>query len=51
MANAFTNAISWLEIAKTSYEHMGEIVVDVWKALGNADIQDIDTALTRIAQK
>ena len=51
MANSFNNAIRWMEIAKTNYEHMGDIVADVCKALGNVDIRDIDSALTRVAQK
>ena len=49
MTNSFTNAIRWMEIAKTSYKHMGDIVSDVCKALGNNDIHDITTTLTRIA--
>ena len=51
MANAFTNAIRWMEIAKTNYEYMGDIVADMCKALRNVDIRDIDSALTRIARK
>ena len=51
IANSFINAIRWMEIAKTSYEHMGNVVADVCKALGNINIRDIDTALTRIARK
>ena len=51
IANSFTNAIRWIEIAKTSYEHMGDIVVDVCKALGNVDIQDIDSTQTQVAWK
>ena len=51
MANSFTNTIRWMEIAKTSYEHVGDVVADVYKALENIDIQDIDTALIRIVQK
>ena len=49
MTNSFTNAIKWIEIAKTSYEHIGDVVVDVGKALGNVNIRDIDSVLTRIA--
>ena len=51
MTKSFTNAIRWMEIAKTSYEHMEDVVADVCKALENVDTQDIDSTLTRIAQK
>ena len=51
MAKSFINAIRWMEIAKTSYEHREDIVVNVCKALGNVDIRDIDSTLTRVAQK
>ena len=44
MANALIHTIKWMEIAKTSYKHIGKIVLDVCKALGNVDIQDINTA-------
>ena len=40
-----------MEIAKTTYEHMEEIVSNVCKALGDIKIQDIDTALTWIVWK
>ena len=51
MANSFTNAIRLMEIAKTSYEHMGDVVANVCKALGNVDIWDMNSALTWIARK
>ena len=51
MANSFTNAIRWMKITKTSYECIGDLVTNVCKALGNVDIQDINSTLTRIARK
>ena len=51
MANFFTNVIRWMEITKTCYKHMEDMVVDMYNALGNVDIQDIAFALTRIARK
>ena len=51
MTNSFTNAIRWMEIAKSSYEHIGDVIADVCKALENVDIWNIDLALNRIAQK
>ena len=51
MVNSFTNAIRWMEIAKTNYEYMVDVVADVCKALGNVDIWDIDSALTQLARK
>ena len=32
MSHSFTNAIRWMEIAKLSYDQMGDVVVDVCKA-------------------
>ena len=51
MANSFTNAIRWMEITKTSYKHIGDVVADVCKVLENVNIRDIDSALTWIARK
>ena len=51
MAHSFEHAIRWMELAKDQYNHLGDVVVDVCKALGNVAIQDIDTALSQVVQK
>ena len=46
MSYSFDNAIRWMELAKVQYDQLGDIVVDVCKALGNVEIRDIDVALS-----
>ena len=46
MSHSFDNAIRWMELAKIQYNQLGNVVVDVCKALGNVEIQDIDEALS-----
>ena len=51
MAHSFEHAIQWMELAQAQYNQLGDVVVDVCKALGNVAIQDIDTALSQIVRK
>ena len=51
MSHSFDHAIRWMELAKAQYDQLGDVVVDVCKALGNIAIQDIDEALSKVAQK
>ena len=51
MAHSFEHAIQWMELAQAQYNQLGDVVVDVCKALGNVAIQDIDTALFQIVRK
>ena len=51
MAHSFEHAIRWMELAKTQYNQLGDVVVDVCKALGDVAIQDIDTALFQVVWK
>ena len=51
MSHSFSNAIRWMELAKIHYDHLGEVVSDVCKALGNVKIRDIDKALIQVAWK
>ena len=51
MAHSFEHAIRWMELAQTQYNQLGDVVVDVCKALGNVAIQDIDTALSQVVRK
>ena len=51
MAHSFEHAIRWMELAKAQYNQLGDVVVDVCKALGDVAIQDIDTALSQVVRK
>ena len=51
MAHSFEHTIQWMELAQAQYNQLGDVVVDVCKALGNVAIQDIDTALTQVVRK
>ena len=51
MAHSFEHAIRWMELAQAQYNQLGDVVVDVCKALGNVAIQDIDTALSQVVRK
>ena len=51
MAHSFEHAIWWMELAKAQYNQLGDVVVDVCKALGDVAIQDIDTALSQVVRK
>ena len=51
MAHSFEHAIRWMELAKTQYNQLRDVVVDVCKALGDVAIQDIDTALSQVVRK
>ena len=51
MSHSFDNAIWWMELAKIHYDQVGDVVVDVCKALGNVENRDIDVALSQVAQK
>ena len=45
MSHSFEHAIRWMELAKAQYNQLGDVVVDVYKALGDVAIQDIEAAL------
>ena len=51
MAHSFKHAIQWMELAQLQYNQLGDVVVDVCKALGNVAIQDIDFALSQLVRK
>ena len=51
MAHSFEHAIRWMELVKAQYNQLGDVVVDVCKALGDVAIQDIDTALSQVVRK
>ena len=51
MSHSFNHTIQWMELAKAHYDQLGDVVVDVCKALGNVAIQDIDVALSQVARK
>ena len=51
MSHSFEHAIRWMELAKALYDQLGDVVVDVCKALGDVAIQDIDVALSQVTQK
>ena len=51
MVHSFEHAIRWMELAKAQYNQLGDVVVDVCKALGDVSIQDIDTALSQVVRK
>ena len=51
MSHSFNNAIRWMELAKVQYDELGNVVVNVCKALGNVEIRDIDVALSQVARK
>ena len=47
-AQAFDNAISWVETAKENFNALGRIVKDVAEALEITDLRDFDRALTTL---
>ena len=51
MSHSFEHAIRWMELAKAQYDQLGDVVVDVCKALGDVAIQDIDVALSQVTRK
>ena len=51
MSRSFDHAIRWMELAKAQYDQLGDVVVDVCKALGNVTLQDVDIALFQVARK
>ena len=51
MSHSFDNAIQWMELAKVQYDELGNVVVDVCRALGNVDIRNIDEVLSQVARK
>ena len=51
MSHAIDHTIQWMELTKAQYDQLGDVVVDVCKALGNVAIQDIDEALFQVAWK
>ena len=51
MAHSFEHVIRWMELAKAQYNQLGDVVVDVCKALGDVAIQNIDTALSQVVRK
>ena len=51
MSRSFDHAIRWMELAKAQYDQLGDVVVDVCKALGNVTLQDVDVALSQVARK
>ena len=51
MVHSFEHAIRWMELAKAQYNQLGDVVVDVCKALDDIAIQDIDTALSQVVRK
>ena len=51
MAHSFEHAIRWMELAKAQYNQLGDVVVDVCKALDDVAIQDIDIALSQVVWK
>ena len=51
MSHSFDHVIRWMELAKAQYDQLGDVVVDVYKALDDVAIQDIDVALSQVARK
>ena len=51
MSRSFDHAIRWMELAKAQYDQLGDVVVNVCKALGNVTLQDVDIALSQVAWK
>ena len=51
MSHSFDHAIRWMELAKAQYDQLGDVVVDVCKALGDVALRDIDIALSQVARK
>ena len=51
MSHSFDHTIRWMELAKAQCDQLGDVVVDVCKALGDIAIQDIDAALSQVARK
>ena len=51
MSHSFDHTIRWMELAKAQYDQLGDVVVNVCKALGDVAIQDIDVALFQVARK
>ena len=49
-AQAFDNAITWIETARENFEALGQIVKDVVEVLGITDLRDFDRALSTISK-
>ena len=47
-AQAFDNAISWVETARENFDTLGQIVKDVAEALEITDLRDFDRALATL---
>ena len=47
---AFDKAMEWIETAKDQYDHMEQIVLNIYEALGGIDMKDIDEALQKISK-
>ena len=47
-AQAFDNAITWIEIARENFDALGQIVNDVAEALEITDLREFDKALSTI---
>ena len=47
-AQAFDNAISWVETARENFDALGQIVKDVAEALEITDLRDFDKALSTL---
>ena len=47
-AQAFKNAISWIEMARQNFDALDQIVKDMAEALDITDIRDFDKALETI---
>ena len=47
-AQAFDNAISWVETARENFDALGQIVKDVAEALEITDLRDFDRALSTL---
>ena len=47
-AQAFNNAISWIETARENFDALGQIVKDVAEVLEITDLRDFDKALGMI---
>ena len=46
MSRSFDHAIRWMELTKAQYDQLGDVVVDICKALGDVALQDVDIALS-----
>ena len=47
-AQAFDNAITWIETARENFDALGQIVKDVAEVLEITDLRDFDRALSTI---